>query len=253
MDVVLSERRGACTVLTLNRPQLLNTISNPMLERLEAALDAEQDSDSRALVLTGAGRAFCAGSDLSEAHADPQVRIRRVHTLIARLRGFPKPVITAINGLALGGGLELALACTFRVARRGAKLGLPEIKLGLLPAYGGTQLLPRLIGENRALEMMLGGEPVDGATAGTIGLVNRVCEDSDDVVAVATEFAAMITRHSLVPQRAILHAVREGGSLPLDEALALERTLVKEVAGSADTLEGVQAFLEKRPPRWQDR
>lgn len=253
MDVVQSERRGACVLLTLNRPDMLNTITNPMLDRLEQILDEEQGGDSRALILSGAGRAFCAGSDLSEPHGDPQQRVRRVHALIVRMRDFPKPIVAAINGLALGGGLELALACTFRVARRGARLGLPEIKLGLLPAYGGTQLLPRLVGENRALEMILGGDPVDGATAAAIGLVNRVCEEGDDVIACAAELAGTITRHSLVPQRAILRAVREGGALPLEEALALERRLVHEVSQSADTLEGVQAFLEKRPPRWQDR
>ncbi len=253
MDVVQSERRGACVLLTLNRPDVLNTITNPMLDRLEQILDEEQGSDSRALILSGAGRAFCAGSDLSEPHDDPQRRVQRVHALIVRLRDYPKPIVAAINGLALGGGLELALACTFRVARRGARLGLPEIKLGLLPAYGGTQLLPRLVGENRALEMILGGDPVDGATAAAIGLVNRVCEDTDDVIACAAELVGTITRHSLVPQRAILRAVREGVALPLEEALALERRLVREVSQSADTLEGVQAFLGKRPPRWQDR
>lgn len=252
MDVVQSERRGPCTVLTLCRPQALNTISNAMLDQLGALLTVERRSGSRVVIITGAGRAFCAGSDLAETHSDPQLRIRRVHRLIACLREFPKPIIAAINGHALGGGLELALACTFRVARRSAKLGLPEIRLGLLPAYGGTQLLPRLIGESRALEMMLSGDPVDGATAASIGLVNRMCEDEDDVVAFAETFSAMSTRHSLVPQHAILRAVREGGRLPLDEALALERSLVREVAKSADTLEGVQAFLEKRPPRWQD-
>lgn len=251
--MVLSERRGSCSILTLNRPDTLNTIDTRTLDRLGTLLAAERSSDARAIIITGAGRAFCAGTDLAESHADPQLRIRRVHLLLTRLREFPKPVIAAVNGLALGGGLELALGCTFRVARRGAKMGLPEIKLGLLPAYGGTQLLPRLIGENRALEMMLSGEAVDGTTAATIGLVNRVCDDDDDVVAMALELAATISRHSLVPQRAILRAVCEGGSLPLDEGLALERRLVREVAQSADTLEGVQAFLEKRQPRWQDR
>ena len=253
MSVVDIERRGHCAVLTLNRPQVLNTISNDVLDELEQHLAAIAGDDSRALILTGAGRAFCAGTDLNEWHGDPQERLLRVHALVERMLEFPKPVVAALNGLALGGGLELALACTFRVARRGAKLGLPEIKLGLLPAYAGTQLLPRLIGENRALEMMLSGDPVDGDAALAMGLVNRICADEADVVAAAVEFAASFTRHSLVPQRAIRRAISEGMRLPLDEALRHERELVREVSASADTLEGVQAFLEKRAPRWHDR
>jgi len=253
MGVVDFGRRGHCAVLTLNRPQVLNSISNDMLDELERHLAAIAGDDSRALILSGAGRAFCAGTDLNEWHGDPQERLLRVHALVQRMLEFPKPVVAALNGLALGGGLELALACTFRVARRGAKLGLPEIKLGLLPAYAGTQLLPRLIGENRALEMMLSGDPVDGDAALAIGLVNRVCEDEADVVAAAVEFAASFTRHSLVPQRAIRRAIGEGMRLPLGEALAHERELVREVSASVDTLEGVQAFLEKRAPRWHDR
>jgi len=253
MGVVDREGMGQCVVLRLNRPQVLNTISNEMLTELESALDAIAGDDSRALILTGTGRAFCAGTDLNEWHGDPQERLRRVHALVQRMLDFPKPIVAAVNGLALGGGLELALGCTFRVARRGAKLGLPEIKLGLLPAYAGTQLLPRLIGENRALEMMLSGDPVDGTTALATGLVNRLCEDEGDVVGAAIDFASAITRHSLLPQRAIRRAVRDGLRLPLAEALALERELVREVSASADTLEGVQAFLEKRAPRWQDR
>lgn len=253
MSVVDQERMAHCAVLRLNRPQALNTISNEMLDELEAALETIAGDDSRALILTGTGRAFCAGTDLSESHGDPQQRLLRVHALVRRMLDFPKPIVAALNGLALGGGLELALGCTFRVARRSAKLGLPEIKLGLLPAYGGTQLLPRLVGENRALEIMLSGDPVDGTTALAIGLVNRVCEDDADVVAAAAGFASAMTRHSLLPQRAIRRAVREGMRLPLGDALALERELVREISSSADTLEGVQAFLEKRAPRWQDR
>ena len=251
--VVDIERRGPCVVLTLNRPRVLNTIDNAMLDELESALDGAAGDGSRALVLTGAGRAFCAGTDLNEWHGDPQQRLLRVHALVRRMLEFPKPVVAALNGLTLGGGLELALACTFRVARRGAQLGLPEVKLGLLPAYGGTQLLPRLIGENRALELMLGGDPVDGDAALAMGLVNRVCADDADVAEAAIGFAASFTRHSLVPQRAILRAVREGMALPFDAALAHEREILREVSASADTLEGVQAFLEKRAPRWQDR
>ncbi len=246
------EHRGACAILRLNRPESLNSINDALLGALEEQIDALEAAPCRALVLTGTGRAFCAGTDLKESHSIPEERMQRVHALVRRLRGYAKPSIAAINGLALGGGLELALACTFRVARADAKLGLPEVKLALLPAYAGTQLLARLIGESRALEMMLSGDPIDGIRAEQIGLVNKVVSAETDVVAAACELAASFTRHSLVPQRAILRAVREGLEMPLEGGMALERALVSEVSGSADTLEGVSAFLEKRTPRWSD-
>ena len=252
MRVVEVEQRGDCAVLRLNRPEVLNSISHAMLDELEEQIAALESAACRAVVLTGTGRAFCAGTDLKEAEGLPEERIRRMHALVLRMRRYPKPTIAALNGLAFGGGLELALACNFRLARSDARLGLPEVKLALLPAYAGTQLLPRLIGESRALELMLGGEPVDAAWAERIGLVNRVVDVDTDVVEAACAFAAVFTRHSLVPQRAILQAVREGLELPLEEALALERKLVGEVAACPDVIEGVNAFLGKRAPRWSD-
>jgi len=252
MATIEIEERGDCTVLRLNRPEALNSISNAMLAELEAQIEALEHAACRALVLTGTGRAFCAGTDLKESHGVPEERMRRVHALVLRMRHYPKPIVAALNGLALGGGLELALGCTFRVARADARLGLPEVKLALLPAYAGTQLLPRLVGESAALEMMLSGEPVDGTRAERIGLVNRVVPADADVVAAALEMAASFTRHSLVPQRAILRAVREGMALPLEEAMALERRLVGEVSASSDTREGVSAFIEKRRAQWSD-
>ena len=252
MATVEIEQHGDCTVLRLNRPEALNSISNAMLAELEAQIAALESAPCRAVVLTGTGRAFCAGTDLKESHGLPEDRMRRVHALVLRMRRYPKPIIAALNGLALGGGLELALACTFRVARADARLGLPEVKLALLPAYAGTQLLPRLIGESAALEFMLSGEPVDGTRAERIGLVNRVVPADADVLAAALEMAASFTRHSLVPQRAILRAVREGLALPLEEAMALELRLVGEVSASADTREGVSAFIEKRRAQWSD-
>jgi len=252
MATIEIEERGDCTVLRLNRPEALNSISNAMLAELEAQIEALEHAACRALVLTGTGRAFCAGTDLKESLGVPEERMRRVHALVLRMRHYPKPIVAALNGLALGGGLELALACTFRVARADARLGLPEVKLALLPAYAGTQLLPRLVGESAALEMMLSGEPVDGTRAERIGLVNRVVPADADVVAAALEMAASFTRHSLVPQRAILRAVREGMALPLEEAMALERRLVGEVSASSDTREGVSAFIEKRRAQWSD-
>ena len=252
MATLKIEAQGECTVLRMNRPEALNSISNAMLAELEQQFDLLERASCRAIILTGTGRAFCAGTDLKESQSLPEERVRRVHALVLRMRSYPKPIVAAVNGLALGGGLELALACTFRVVRADARLGLPEVKLGLLPAYAGTQLLPRLIGEARALELMLGADPIDGTHAERIGLANRVVPAEADVVAAALELAGSFTRHSLVPQRAILRAVREGLALPLEEAMALERQLVGEVSASADTREGVAAFLEKRPARWSD-
>jgi enoyl-CoA hydratase/carnithine racemase len=177
----------------------------------------------------------------------------RVHTLLLRIMNFPKISIAAINGFALGGGLEFAMACTFRVARASAKLGQPEIKLGLIPAYAGSQTLPRLVGESRAMEILLTGEPFDAATAQAIGLVNRVSPDSEDVVDAACALADQCTRFSAVTTAAMRRAVREGMTLPLEQAFAHERAVVKELCNSEDSVEGVKAFLEKRPAVWKDR
>ena len=159
MSIITHSTIGNCAVLTMNRPAALNAITTDMLNLFESQLDAIEKDDSRAVILTGAGRAFCPGSDIKSPPDNVRARIDQVHRLIRRLLEFPKLSIAAINGLALGGGLELALACTFRVAASDAKLGLPEIKIGLMPAYGGTVLLPRLIGAGRAQEMMLGVSP----------------------------------------------------------------------------------------------
>ncbi|MAT92406.1 MAG: enoyl-CoA hydratase [Halioglobus sp.] len=244
---------GECAVLTMNRPASLNAITSAMLDLFHAHLDDIEGDDSRALILTGTGRGFCPGTDLKQPPEDPRARIEHAHALILRLLEFPKPSAAAINGLALGGGLELALGCTFRIAAREALLGLPEVKIGLLPAYGGSVLLPRLVGQQRALVMMLGGEPVSADEALAMGLVDAVCDSPAEVVAHSRELLQRFTRHSRVPQQAIRRIVREGAELPLREALARESDIVDSVSGSEDCLEGVMAFLEKREPRWQDR
>ena len=230
----------------------VNSLGRPLCAAIIQAVErAEADAAVVALVIHGAGT-FSAGADIKEFASSDALTGPALRGVVDLIESCTKPVCAAIEGVALGGGLELAMSCHFRVAAASAKLGLPEVKLGLLPAYAGTQLLPRLIGENRALEMMLSGDAVDGANALAMGLVNRICEDDADVVDAAAEFAASFTRHSLVPQRAIRRAIAEGARLPLDEALRHERELVREVSASADTLEGVQAFLEKRAPRWRD-
>ncbi len=253
MSVLTLDRLGNCAVLTLNRPEALNAITTEMLDQLEAHLDTIEQDDSRALILTGTGRGFCAGTDLKQAPSDTKARIEHVHRILLRMVAFPKLSVAAINGLALGGGLELALACNFRVAAKDAPLGLPEIKIGLMPSYGGTVLLPRLIGEAKAEAMMLSGEPVAAETSLDIGLVNAVCDTPEQVVQAAHDFVQAYCNFSRVPQQAIRTAIREGAKLPLAVALAHELTIIEPLSHSEDCIEGVMAFIEKRAPAWKDK
>lgn len=252
LHLVSRNDHGTCAVLTLNRPGVLNAISDSLLDELEAHLDTLAGDSSRAVVITGSGRAFCAGSDLSGAHTDPEHRILRMHALLERLQTFPKITVAALNGLALGGGLELALACTFRVAHPATQLGLPEIKLGLMPLYGGTLLLPRLIGESQALQLMLSGDPVDGTEALRLGLLNSLSASPEALLEDAIALACRCSRHSLIPQQALRRLVRETAGMPLVEGLAREWEIGREVTASADAREGLQAFLEKRKPVFRD-
>lgn len=233
-----------CAVLKLDRPERLNAISTALLDALDAHLNAIETDDSRAYVVAGEGRAFCVGSDLKEPDLDGEARIARMHRLILRLRGFSKIGVAAIHGHALGGGLEIALGCTFRVADPDAKLGLPEIKLSLIPAYGGTQLLPRLIGESRALDMMLSGEPVDAATALAWGLVDEVSRESQ-VVEAAVAFATRRSAYGAVAARGIREAVRLGAALPLDRGLAEEQRIALAVSKDPEAAAGVASFFAR--------
>jgi enoyl-CoA hydratase/carnithine racemase len=237
----------------MNRPDSLNAITTEMLDLLEQQLDEIEKDDSRAFILTGAGRGFCSGTDLKEPPSDPKARIEHVHGLIKRLVMFPKLSIAAINGLAVGGGLELALACSFRVAVGEAPLGLPEIKIGLMPAYGGTVLLPRLIGAGRAEEMMLSGVPITAREGLGMGLVNSICDTAEEVVQLAHDFVQPMCSKSLVPQQAIRRAIREGAELSLEDALTHESRVMDRVSQSEDCVEGVMSFIEKREPSWKDR
>jgi enoyl-CoA hydratase/carnithine racemase len=251
---VLREDRDTVAVLTLNRARVLNAISDDLLDALDAHLDAtEADPAVRAVVFTGAGRAFCAGSDLGH-RTDMSVRVVRMHRLIERLRAFPKPTVAALNGLAFGGGLELALACDFRVAAPGIQVGLPEVKLGLIPLYGGTALLPRLVGESRAMELMLGGDPIGADTALAWGLVNRVSAGPEDLLEAASALARACSRHSAVPMRALKRLLRPAKAHDtLTEALAEEQREGLALTNSEDAQEGVKAFMEKRKAIFRDR
>ena len=212
--------------------------------------------DARALLVTGADdRAFCAGADIKEL-MDRSLRAQREgaafgQAIFAKLDTLPILSIALINGYVFGGGLELALACTFRLSVRSARLGLPEIKLGLIPGYGGTQRLPRLIGEARALEIILTGRPVEAEEAERIGLVNRIVEG--DLLEAGANFAREMTGYSLRALRLARDAVHRGLAFPLKDRLEIEADLNILAFQTADAVEGMLAFLKKRKPVFRDR
>ncbi len=255
---ILLERRGAVTILTVNRPDKLNAIDRATLGEIADAVRAFAADDAQgALVLTGAGpKAFVAGADIAElqplgalAAEDISRFGQGVADLLERGR---KPVLAAVNGFALGGGCELALACHVRIASENAVLGLPEVKLGIIPGYGGTQRLPRLVGQGRALELILTGRNVKADEAERIGLVNRVVQLErllDETVQLAE---AMLKNGPLAVENA-LECVLRGSSLPLDQGLRFESSRFGTMAATDDMHAGLQAFLEKRPAKFARR
>ncbi|MCT2401211.1 enoyl-CoA hydratase/isomerase family protein [Novosphingobium mangrovi (ex Huang et al. 2023)] len=243
-------------VITINRPDALNALSFQLLHQIGEAIDAVDRSDARALIVTGAGdRAFCAGADIKELMGRSQEDARRGLTLgrqaFAKLDDLRIASIALVNGFSFGGGTELALACTFRLALPEAKFGLPEIKLGLIPGYGGTQRLPRLVGEARAAELILTGRTVDASEALRIGLVNRIVENPG--LAAAKAFAAEFTGYSLLAAHSARMAIHRGLQMSLEHGLALETDLATLGFETADADEGMRAFSEKRPARFADR
>jgi enoyl-CoA hydratase len=246
-------REGATALVTLNRPQSLNALNTATLEELRRAiLQAGEDERIRAIIITGAGnKAFAAGADIRELASmtapDLQEQARRGQAVFMLIEQLDKPVIAAINGVAFGGGCELALACTLRVAAENAMFGQPEVNLGLIPGFGGTQRLPRLVGRSRALDLLLTGRSIDAGEALRIGLVDRVVPAPsllDEVRALATTLSAKAP----LAVRRILEAVRRGAALALAEGQALEASLFGVMGATADMREGVQAFLDKRAP-----
>jgi enoyl-CoA hydratase len=243
-------------LVTLDRPQVLNALDFELLRDLGAALDQVAGGDARALLVTGSGdRAFCAGADIKELMGR-SLRAQREgagfgQAILAKLDTMPMPSIALINGYAFGGGLELALACTFRLAVPAAKLGLPEIKLGLIPGYGGTQRLPRLIGEARALEIILTGRTVEAEEAERIGLVNRLAQG--DLLEAGKSFAREMTSYGLPALGFARDAVHRGLAFALREGLEIEADLNTLAFQTADAIEGMLAFLEKRKPVFHDR
>ena len=246
-------RRGDVATIVLDRPERLNALSFDLLGRLDEALD--RASDARAVVVTGAGgRAFCAGADVGELRrrtlAEQRRGIELGQRVFAKLNALPVPSVAVINGYAFGGGLELALACTFRLALPNAKMGLPEIKLGLIPGYGGTQRLPRVVGEARALEMIMTGRAVEAAEAARIGLVSCVVEG--DPMEEGVAFAGRFARHSLPVLEFARQAVTRALDAPLHEGLKIEADLATLAYRTADAEEGMAAFEEKREPEFRD-
>jgi enoyl-CoA hydratase len=255
---LLLERAGAVATVTVNRPSVLNALSLDVLAELDRAIAAlGADEGVRVIVITGAGeKAFVAGADINElARQTPtggrEHAIRGQH-VFDRIEQLGKPVIAAINGYALGGGCELAMACTIRIAADTAKLGQPEINLGLIPGYGGSQRLSRLVGAGRALEIMLTGHQLTAQEAHRIGLVNRVVPAADLETEVRT-LASLLAGKPPIAMRYIIDAVNQGLQMPLAEGLRHEATLFGLVASTEDMREGTRAFLDKRKPDFQGR
>lgn len=248
--------QGSCAVLQIDRPQVLNALSFEVLGKIGEAIDQVSASDARALVVVGSGeKAFCAGADIKELQGRTLLAQKfgaeLGQNVMAKLDRLPIPSIAVIHGYAFGGGLELAMACTFRVATPKAKMGLPEIKLGLIPGYGGTQRLPRLVGEARALEMIMSGKTIDAAEAERIGLVNRVVESADPI-AIGCEYAQQFIGFSRGAQLFAREAIQRALAVPLAEGLRIEADLSTLAYQTADAREGMQAFIDKRTPDFKD-
>src|SRR5436305_1707413 len=240
--------------ITVNRPDKLNALNARLVGELGDAIDsARKNADVGGVILTGAGRAFVAGADISEltnhGAVSAKALAQRGQAVFRRYETSPKPTVAAVNGFALGGGCELAMACHIRIASEAAKFGQPEVKLGLIPGYGGTQRLPRLIGKGRALQLLLTGEMIDAQEALRIGLVNRVVP-TDHLMPAATSLLGSMLMNAPLGIAACIDLVDRGLEMPLDDALVLEATQFGVLIASSDTAEGTRAFLEKRPPRF---
>ena len=249
---LLYEKRNGIGYVTLNRPEKLNALNQKTMEELyECFQGIAKDEEVRVVILTGAGeKAFVGGADINElavqTPVEGQALARRGQEILNFLERLGKPVIAAIHGYALGGGCELALACTLRIASENARLGQPEVRLGLLCGYAGTERLPRLVGKGRALQMLLTGEPISASEAYRIGLVNEVVP-APDLMATAQKLAEKIMANAPLAVKFTLQAVNHGLQMPEAEAQALEDSLFGLCCTTADMKEGTRAFLEKRP------
>ncbi|MCA1561916.1 MAG: enoyl-CoA hydratase/isomerase family protein [Acidobacteria bacterium] len=258
LEHLIVERDGAVAIVTVNRPKVLNALSTASLDELRrTALALKHDPAVRAVVITGAGeKSFVAGADINELSVQSPTGGRE-HALRGQhvfdlIENMGKPVIAAINGYALGGGCELAMACTLRIAADTAKLGQPEINLGIVPGYAGTQRLARLIGRGRALEWLLSGDQMTAQEAYRLGLVNRVVAAAD-VLPESRKLAAMLATKAPIAVRYIIEAVNKGLQMSFADGQVFEATLFGLVASTEDMREGTSAFLEKRKAEFKGR
>ena len=254
-ETLLTARDESFAVITLNRPPA-NAISEQLVQELNAALGEFADDESvRSLIVTGSGdKIFCAGADLGSAFSggNVDVFIRFGNSVLRKIERYPKPVIAAMNGHALGGGCEIAMACHFRLLKEGARMGQTESNLGIIPGFGGTQRMPRLIGRTKALEFMILGTQVPSEECLALGLVNRLSKDGrtlDDAKALARQIA----KRPPLATRLILEAVDDGLEARIDQALEIETRHFAKVLRTEDAAEGIQAFFGKREPQFKGR
>ena len=254
-DTVILEREAPIAVITLNRPPA-NAISEQLMRDLNDALsELESDDAIRAIIITGSGdRIFCAGADLgsSLSGGDVLAFIRFGNSVMRRIERFGKPVIAAMNGHALGGGCEIAMSCHFRLLKESARMGQTETNLGIIPGYGGTQRMPRLIGRTKALEFLILGSQVPAAECLALGLVNRLSKDGQ-TLADAKALAAQIAKRPPIATRLLIEAVDDGLEEPIDKALEIETRAFLKTLKTEDAAEGIQAFFGKREPEFKGR
>lgn len=252
LENIRTENRDGILVVTIDRPKVLNALNAQTVDEIYRVFeDARDDEAVKAVIITGGGeKAFVAGADINELAKNNPISGKqtseRGQYVLSRIERFPKPVIAAINGFALGGGCEIALACHIRIASEKAQIGLPEVSLGIIPGYGGTQRMARLIGKGKAIELICTGDRIPAAEAERIGLVNRVVAH-ENLMATAEELARKIMSRSPVAVRAAIEAINNGLDMSFDEGQFLEATLFGLLCSSQDMREGMAAFIEKRP------
>jgi enoyl-CoA hydratase/carnithine racemase len=254
-ETLILDREEAVAVVTLNRPPA-NAISEAMVRELNAALnDVQTDAAIRAVVITGSGdRIFCGGADLGSAFSggDVEAFIRFGNGVMRKMERFPKPIVAAINGHAMGGGCEIAMACHLRLLKETARMGQTESNLGIIPGYGGTQRLPRLIGRTKALEFLLLGTQIPAQECLALGLVNRLCKEGE-TVAEGKALARQLARRAPLASAAIIKAVDEGLEAPMARSIDVEIDAFMPTLRSEDAAEGIQAFFAKREPQFRGR
>jgi len=255
---IVFEKKSSIAHVTINRPKVLNALNMATMEDLRSAFTAiKDDKEIRVVILTGSGeKAFVAGADIAELSKHDAVSAKeythRGQSVLDLIENLGKPVIACINGFALGGGCEIALACTFRLASENAKLGQPEVKLGLIPGYGGTQRLPRLVGKGIAMQLLLAGEMINAQEALRIGLVNEVVAAAE-LIPRAEALAQKIVANAPLAVQYAMEAVNKGMEMSLSEGLYIEATLFGLCCATEDKNEGTKAFLEKRPAQFKGK